>query len=717
MKKKLLSMLLVLAMLCSLVPAVFATGTPVATQTLTLIETKTGDAPDYTTVELSQSAANKITITAKFSAGAMTADFTKWLIGDRLADVDGTGEQDFNAYDDPSDESSPKTTSGFDHKTASASTGGATLDASSTEEVLVTDATIQKGEYGFLMSTKNKAKFGYAEFAIGDDGLLVLPKGPVKLVPGTDGSLPSGVTSPVQVTVGTYTGTEAINAAVNVTPTKANNNFVGWTNTGATATNTTDVLTVTESPASGSEPELTAMWSPKTAPAAGDFEVTGSYVYTGEAQKPTVAVKDTVTGMGAITVKDSSKQTNAGTYSVDISVAEATYASGDVTLANAWTIAPAKPTFTFAGKDADTPIAEGTLLKDIVVTVKGVGAEVLGAGTHVWKDKDGNTLDADTTAVAPETEYIYTYTPDATESNYEANSGKYVLGQTKANVTFKVQGSGKLVDTDKTEKAEIVVELDKDAKITAPATVDGLNTKFYGWYKGDVKVEDMSKETATADVTYTAVFKTYHAHYMQGTGTTVKTFEPEKPMTRAQAAVMLANLNGFDPDADYKDAGYTDVSAETIPWAYKQINFVTQEGFMNGKGYISASNKNGFAPNEPITRQEMATILGRSNGIAEVTTGDTFDDIDKAASWAKGFLTAMKQQNLIEGRDGKNFDPTANLKRAEAAKMVNYAQGRKPDTEKMDKKDLIFKDVEGMADWAVYNVIEATVDHFEEAFH
>ena len=150
---------------------------------------------------------------------------------------------------------------------------------------------------------------------------------------------------------------------------------------------------------------------------------------------------------------------------------------------------------------------------------------------------------------------------------------------------------------------------------------------------------------------------------MQGVSATA--FDPAGTTTRAMIVTMLWRMEG-EPVANYA-MSFKDVKAdkwytEAIRWA--QSNKIVE-------GYSADS----FGSNEPITREQMATILYRyakNHGI-DVTNSNTlagFTDVNKVSSWA---LDAMKWANavgLVQGRTTTTLVPKVSLTRAEAATMV-----------------------------------------------
>jgi len=156
-------------------------------------------------------------------------------------------------------------------------------------------------------------------------------------------------------------------------------------------------------------------------------------------------------------------------------------------------------------------------------------------------------------------------------------------------------------------------------------------------------------------------FVTIVAHYNMFQGTAPRTFSPQMPMNRAMFAQVLANRAGAGAGGGAA-APFHDVvghwGAPAIAWAYSQ-NIV--EGI--GQGY--------FLPNEPITREQMATMLYRyanARGVTLPTRATaTFGDQGAVSGWAAAGVSAIQNAGIIVGFPDGNFRPQQTATRAEVA--------------------------------------------------
>jgi|GEM_PF-2528335 len=145
-------------------------------------------------------------------------------------------------------------------------------------------------------------------------------------------------------------------------------------------------------------------------------------------------------------------------------------------------------------------------------------------------------------------------------------------------------------------------------------------------------------------------------------GTSATTFTPNGTMTRGMMVTVLWRLNG---SLTASNAGFADVAAgqwytEAVSWAY-------------ANGIVSGVGGNLFAPNDEITREQMAVML---NNYAKFINAElpknrvgVFADDDKISSWAKEAVNAMYAAEILNGKGANGFDPQGKATRAEVAQM------------------------------------------------
>ena len=142
-------------------------------------------------------------------------------------------------------------------------------------------------------------------------------------------------------------------------------------------------------------------------------------------------------------------------------------------------------------------------------------------------------------------------------------------------------------------------------------------------------------------------------------GVSAAHFDPDGRMTRAMFVTVLYRLAG-SPAVDGA-SGFADVAADA--WYADAVAFAKQNGLVAG---VSATK---FAPDDNITREQMATLLCRFLAWAGYTLPEnetkTFTDADEIAAWAKEGVAYGQTHGLVSGRPNGSFAPRDPATRAE----------------------------------------------------
>lgn len=171
-------------------------------------------------------------------------------------------------------------------------------------------------------------------------------------------------------------------------------------------------------------------------------------------------------------------------------------------------------------------------------------------------------------------------------------------------------------------------------------------------------------------------------------GVTDTEFDPDGSMTRGMFVTVLGRFAGIDKseyDTWYTQYLYTDVREGSYYAPY--ILWATRCGIAKGTGDGT------FAPEDPITREQMATFMVRFAEIyhydlAPITDQivERFSDVDQVGKFAAESVEIMRVTGLIKGvhyDDGSYaFRPKANATRAECATLFSrLAESLQPGAE------------------------------------
>jgi hypothetical protein len=158
-----------------------------------------------------------------------------------------------------------------------------------------------------------------------------------------------------------------------------------------------------------------------------------------------------------------------------------------------------------------------------------------------------------------------------------------------------------------------------------------------------------------------AIAYVYNNGMMNGTE---KGFEPNAATTRAMIVTMLHRLNGTPAagTANFADVASGQWYSEAIAWAA-------------ANGVVNGYSETKFAPNEEITREQLAAILYRYaqfKGQDVSAKGDlsSFADGAKASGWATEAMQWAVGAGLLNGNEQGKLVPTAGATRAEVAMIL-----------------------------------------------
>lgn len=147
-------------------------------------------------------------------------------------------------------------------------------------------------------------------------------------------------------------------------------------------------------------------------------------------------------------------------------------------------------------------------------------------------------------------------------------------------------------------------------------------------------------------------------------GTSAHTFSPDMPMTRAMLVTILWRMAG-QPDA--KASPFADVVsgswyAKAVYWAYD-------------RGLVTGVSETAFAPNEPVTREALVTILYRYASLKQnlPAAGDEagrFADGKQVSAFARNAVNWALQTGLLTGVSKTKLSPKGLATRAQIAVLL-----------------------------------------------
>ena len=196
----------------------------------------------------------------------------------------------------------------------------------------------------------------------------------------------------------------------------------------------------------------------------------------------------------------------------------------------------------------------------------------------------------------------------------------------------------------------------------------------------------------------------YSDHFSYMIGYNDGTVRPNGTITRGEVASIIFRL--MTPEARdkvfTKTNNFSDVNAGNPH--NNAISSLASAGIING--YTDDT----FRPNQPVTREQFAAMIGRMFSV-EYTGGDMFGDLN--GGFADKYINLLAKLGIIKGDANGNANPTDNLTRAQAATMFNRLVGRMPAVDSADSCEGYVKTWSDCPSdmWCYGEILEATNSH------
>lgn len=198
--------------------------------------------------------------------------------------------------------------------------------------------------------------------------------------------------------------------------------------------------------------------------------------------------------------------------------------------------------------------------------------------------------------------------------------------------------------------------------------LSGSKTVYADWKKREPDaVKNPFADVNADDWFYRDVLFSYEKGLMSGMDAAA--FAPYANTTRAQIAVIFYRMEG-SPAVEGENSFTDVVRGSGTAWFYDAVTWAQQNGIMGG--YSNSS----FAPNDPITREQLAAIFYR---YAQYKGYDTtqggmaireFDDYESISDYAMGAMAWAVNTGLVKG-DSNLLYPNGTATRAELAAMLH----------------------------------------------
>lgn len=195
--------------------------------------------------------------------------------------------------------------------------------------------------------------------------------------------------------------------------------------------------------------------------------------------------------------------------------------------------------------------------------------------------------------------------------------------------------------------AKVPAKSSPKAKLNSPPTVPIKFSDVSDKYWAKPFIEDLAKREIIAG-------------FKNGT------FQPDKPVTRAELASIIEAIAG-QAKVTQKPINFKDVKANN--WHFSAINKSVQSGFL--KGYPSRT----FRPDQSMTKVQVLSALASGFNLkspAKLTkTLELYQDRQKIPNWAVKQVAAATEANLVVNYPKRDLlNPNQPATRAEVAAIV-----------------------------------------------
>lgn len=155
------------------------------------------------------------------------------------------------------------------------------------------------------------------------------------------------------------------------------------------------------------------------------------------------------------------------------------------------------------------------------------------------------------------------------------------------------------------------------------------------------------------------------------TGTSARTFAPDRPVTRAMLVTILWRLAGepYGRVSPFEDVLPGSWYAQAVSWAYD-------------KGIVTGVTATSFQPGAPVTREQLCAILCRYAALTGKNTAasaslDAFTDRAQVSAYAEASARWALQAGLLTGVGDGRLAPRSGATRAQLAVLLQRFAGLK----------------------------------------
>ncbi|WP_342472048.1 S-layer homology domain-containing protein [Metasolibacillus sp. FSL H7-0170] len=145
-------------------------------------------------------------------------------------------------------------------------------------------------------------------------------------------------------------------------------------------------------------------------------------------------------------------------------------------------------------------------------------------------------------------------------------------------------------------------------------------------------------------------------------GVTPDTFEPNKPITRAQFAALVSRALGLQLTGENP---FSDTDGK---WYERDVQALFEAGITNG------TTTSTFDPEAHITREQAAALMARVleyvNYQTQTASDTNYNDQNLISSEYQSYIELLNSLDIMTGKPDGSFDPKSSLTRDQTAKIL-----------------------------------------------
>lgn len=271
-------------------------------------------------------------------------------------------------------------------------------------------------------------------------------------------------------------------------------------------------------------------------------------------------------------------------------------------------------------------------------------------------DESGNVIYSGT--ATRNADYVF-YSSDQVEEG--ATYSLQISGETVATATANASGNAQDMGSFFGGQGQNPTEAVTEKPASQNSDISGKTSSNGSEASSGVKKNGKYKDVENGAWYEEAVSYVTDAALMNGVSR--DSFAPESDTTRGMFITVLYRLEG-SPEVS-ENAGFADVSEED--YYYNAVQWGVEQGIVTGM------SETAFAPNETITREQMATMLFRylsAKGITVVNKNVAYQDEGSVTDYARDAVKSVSALGILEGDKSGNFAPRSHATRAQIATVL-----------------------------------------------